>query len=191
MAASPAAVRTLHASHPPHPAASRCGRRPTVPLHPDGTHHRGDRCCGDLVLSRKHHRRADVQCPAIDQAFGPEDQDCAASVVDENPFTDVTDVCAATTAPAADQSERSRHHRPPRPRETPPSRSAHLLRRFVAKQTTGIPATPMMPIAAQSTGRLTHPAAIGGSLAAARTDRNPTRRALRHREAMANTDFEP
>ena len=191
MSACPAAFRSPHSSHPPHPAASRCDHRPNVPSHPDGRHHPDDRCCGALVLLRKHRRQADVRCPATGQAFGPEDQDCAAGVVDVNPCTDVTDVCAATNAPAADQSERSRHHQPPTPRETPPSRSAHLRRCFVAKQTTGIPATPVMPIAAQSTGGLTHPAAIGGSLAAARTDRNPARRALRNGEAMANTDFEP
>ena len=47
----------------------------------------------------------------------------------------------------------------------------------------------MMPIAAQSTGRLTHPAAIRSLVPALRTDRNPARRALRHREAVANADL--
>ena len=189
--ANSASAQTPHASHPLHPTASRFGHQPNDPSHPSGRRHPGDPNCVAPVWLRRHHPRADVRYPTSGPAAGPRDQDCAASVVDVNPCTDVTDVCAATNAPAADQSERSRHHRPPRPRETPPSRSAHLRRRFVAKQTTGIPATPMMPIAAQSTGRLTHPAAIRGSLAAARTDRNPARRALRNGEAMANTDFEP
>ena len=46
-----------------------------------------------------------------------------------------------------------------------------------------------MPIAAQSTGRLTHPAAIRGLVSATGTDRNPARGTLRHGKAMANTDL--
>ena len=49
----------------------------------------------------------------------------------------------------------------------------------------------MKPIAAQSTRRLPHLAAIGSLVPALRTDRDPTRRALRHRKAMADTDLEP
>lgn len=185
-----AVAQTNRASRPPRPTASRFGHQPNDPSHPSGRRHPGDPKFVARVWLRRHHPQADVRCPTTDQADDPRDQDCAESVVDVNPCTDVTDVCAATNAPVADQSERSTHHRPPTPREKPPSRSADLRCRFVAKQTTGIPATPMMPIAAQSTGCLTHPAAIRGLAAAARADRDPARGTLRHGKAVAHADLE-
>ena len=187
--ANSAAAQTPHASHPLHPTASRFGHQPNDPSHPSGRRHPGDPNCVAPVWLRRHHPRADVRYPTSGQAAGPRDQDCAASVVDVNPCTDVTDVCAATNAPVAGQSARSKRRLPPTPREKPPFRSAQLRCWFVAKQTTGIPATPMMPIAAQSTGRLTHPAAIRGLVSATGTDRNPARGTLRHGKAMANTDL--
>ena len=187
--ANSAAAQTPHASHPLHPTASRFGHQPNAPSHPSARRHPGDPNCVDPVWLRRHHPRADVRYPTSGPAAGPRDQDCAASVVDVNPCTDVTDVCAATNAPVAGQSARSKRRLPPTPRETPPFRSAQLRCWFVAKQTTGIPATPMKPIAAQSTGRLTHPAAIRSLVPALRTDRNPARRALRHREAVAHADL--
>ena len=189
--ANSANAQTPHASHPLHPTASRFGHQPNDPSHPSGRRHPGDPNCVAPVWLRRHHPRADVRCLTSGQAAGPRDQDSPASVVDVNPCTDVTDVCAATNAPVADQSARSKRRLPPTPREKPPFRLAQLRCWFVAKQTTGIPATPMKPIAAQSTGRLTHPAAIRSLAAALRTDRNPARRALRHREAVAHADLKP
>ena len=189
--AGSAAAQTPHANHPLHPTASRFDLQPNDPSHPSGRHHPGDPNCVAPVWLRRHHPQADVRCPTTVQNDGPMGQDCAASVVDVNPCPDVTDVCAATNAPVADQSEQSKHRQPPTPREKPPSSSAHLRCRFVAKQTTDIPATPMQPIAAQSTRRLPHPAAIRSLVPALKTNRDPTRRALRHREAMADADLEP
>ena len=185
------AAQTAHANHPLHPTANRFDHQPNDPSHPSERRHPGGRNCVAPVWLRRHHPQADVRCPTTVQNDGPMGQDCAASVVDVNPCPDVTDVCAATNAPVADQSEQSKHRQPPTPREKPPSSSAHLRCRFVAKQTTGIPATPMKPIAAQSTRRLPHPAAIRSLVPALRTNRDPTRRALRHREAMADADLEP
>ena len=190
LAVRSAAVGSAHASHPPRPTTSRFDHQPSDPSHPIWKHHPDDHDHVAPVWLRKHHPQADAPCLTTGQADDPRDQDCAASVVDVNPCTDVTDVCAATNAPVADQSERSTHHRPPTPREKPPSRSADLRCRFVAKQTTGIPATPMMPIAAQSTGCLTHPAAVRSLATAARANRDPAGGTLRHGKAVAHTDLE-
>ena len=178
---------SVHSSRPLHPEANRPDLPPNGPRHQGGIRPAIAHPHGGLDGSRRPHPPVAAPFQSTGQSGTPGARLHAGGVVDVHPSINVTDAGAPIHAPVASRSTQSTHRRSPKPRGTDPWMSALRRGRPIDKQTTGMPATAMVLIAAMTTSGLFDTPPVGRPAAAARTDSNPAGWLLRNGETMANT----